>query len=260
MAIVVNYLTAGLVGVLINGSRMDLEYIVNSNWLPYSLFLGCIFIALFNVMAITTQKLGASVGSIANKMALVIPVVFAILVYNDQVNSLKIIGILLALAGILLSTLKPKTFKENYQKSDLLFPLILFIGSGFIDTYIKYVEEYLLKDSTEFQLFASFTFLTAFTIGLITIAMNKKHRSFKKQNFIGGLVLGTINFGSIYFLLETFRRSDLESSVIFPFNNVGVVILTTVLSLWIFKEKFNLMNKIGIAISVVAVILIAMGR
>lgn len=259
-AIVINYMVAAAFGFSLNAKSVDLSAIVNANWLPNAIVLGLIFILLFNVMALTTQKLGASVGSIANKMALVVPVVFAMLYYGDSVSILKISGIILALVGIFLSTLKPKALKDNFNKSDLLLPFILLIGSGFIDTYVKYTEEYYLSSSQDSQLFSASIFFTAFVFGLLTLIVRKKSRSMKGINITAGLVLGLVNYGSIYFLLETFRYSELESSVVFPFNNVGVVILTTVLSLFIFKEKFNRMNKIGIAFSVIAVILIAFGR
>ncbi len=258
-AIVFNYMIAGAIGLSINGKVLSNPSILDSSWIPYSLVLGCVFIILFNIMAITTQKFGASVGSIANKMALVIPVIFAVIYYGDSLSVLKVIGIFLALAGILLSTLKPKTLDQKFHKSDLLFPLILFIGSGCIDTYVKYVEEFLLSSSADKQLFASATFTTAFLIGAIVMIINKKKRVISAKNLLAGTVLGTVNFGSIYFLLEAFGQSNLESSVIFPFNNVGVVLLTAQLSYFLFKERFSPMNLIGIALSVVSVVLIAMG-
>jgi len=259
-AIVINYLTAGCIGFLMNFQEISALSLLDQHWLPYALLLGSIFIFLFNIMAITTQKLGASVGSIANKMALIIPVIFAIIYYNDQITFLKVLGIFFALAGILLSTLKPKTLDRSYHKSDLLYPLILFLGSGFIDTYMKFVETKLLTNSLEFQLFSSATFSTAFIIGAIIMLIDKKRRIIKLNNFVAGSVLGSINFCSIYFLLEAFRRSKLESSVIFPLNNVGVVILTVFFSAMLFKERFNLMNKTGILLSIIAVILIALGQ
>lgn len=259
-AIVFNYLAAGCLGFLLNSEQFSLEYIGSAKWFPYALFLGSIFIIMFNIMAITTQKLGASVGSIANKMALIIPVIFAMVYYNDDTGILKITGIIVALIGILFSTLKPKTFSESYNKSDLWYPLILLIGSGFIDTYIKYAEEYLLETSVDFQLFSATTFSTAFALGFITLLFQKRKRSFQLQNIGFGIFLGVINFGAIYFLLESFGKTNLESSVVFPINNVGVVLLTTLSSLLLFKEKFSRLNKLGIVISILAVILIAFGR
>ena len=105
-AIVVNYFIAGVTGFATLGEAPSFEKVTTSPWFINSLILGVVFISLFNIMAITAQKLGASVASIANKMALIIPVSFAIIYYNDVVNATKIAGIILAL-------IRQKTFSNT---------------------------------------------------------------------------------------------------------------------------------------------------
>lgn len=256
-AIVVNYFIAGLTGILVNGESIDLNKMLFSNWSINGLILGVVFISLFNIMAITAQKFGASVASIANKMALIIPVTFAIIVYGDLLNIVKAAGIILALIGVYLSTVKPSQENKQFDIKLFAIPIILFLGSGFIDTFLKYTQEYSLSTDQDSRLFTSLTFLTAFSIGLIVMLIDKSKRSLKAPSLIGGIVLGIINYGSIYFLIKTFDVANLESSVIFPINNMGVVILTTFLSLMLFKESFSTKNKIGVALSIIAIVLIS---
>ena len=256
-AIVINYFIAASTGVFSASDSFSIDYILNAPWLINSLILGFVFISLFNIMAITAQKLGASVASIANKMALIIPVTFAIFFYNDSVNILKVSGIILALLGVYLSTLKPKAIKGKIDWKLLLIPLLLFIGSGFIDTFLKFNQELYLNDNpVDAKLFSACTFLTAFTFGAITLIADKRKRNFNKATIIGGIILGVINFGSIYFLIQIFNHSTLESSVVFPINNIGVVLLTATASYFIFREKFSLKNKLGVLISIFSMILI----
>lgn len=256
-AIVVNYFVAGLTGILVNGESIDLDKMLFSNWSINGLILGVVFISLFNIMAITAQKFGASVASIANKMALIIPVTFAIIVYGDLLNMVKALGIILALIGVYLSTVKPSQENKQFDIKLFAIPIILFLGSGFIDTFLKYTQEYSLSTDQDSRLFTSLTFLTAFSIGLAVMLIDKSKRSLKAPSLIGGIVLGIINYGSIYFLIKTFDVANLESSVIFPINNMGVVILTTFLSLMLFKESFSIKNKIGVALSIIAIVLIS---
>ena len=256
-AIVINYFIAGVTGFATLGEAPSLKKISNAPWLFNSIVLGVIFISLFNVMAVTTQKLGASVASIANKMALIIPVSFAIFYYQDEVNAVKIIGIALALLGVYLSTYKTKVEGHKIDKRLLVIPIILFLGSGFIDTFLKYNQDaYLNTNSFDAKLFPAMTFLTAFIIGVVVMLVDKSKRSFTKNTLIGGVVLGVINYGSIFFLIQIFNHTSLESSVVFPINNMGVVLATAVASLIIFKEQFSLKNKVGIAVSILALSLI----
>ena len=256
-AIVINYFIAGVTGFATLGETPSFTKIASAPWLMNSLFLGVVFISLFNIMAVTAQKLGASVASIANKMALIIPVSFAIFYYQDEVNAIKIIGIALALLGVYLSTYKTKVEGHKIDKKLLVIPVILFLGSGFIDTFLKYNQDaYLNTNSFDAKLFPALTFLTAFTIGVVVMLIDKSKRSFSKNTLIGGVILGVINYGSIFFLIQIFNQTTLESSVVFPINNMGVVLATALASLLLFKEQFSLKNKIGIFVSLLALSLI----
>lgn len=261
-AIVINYLIAGITGFsTLAGESFNIERISSSPWFINALILGVVFISLFNIMAITAQKLGPSVASIANKMALIIPVTFAIFFYNDSISFLKFCGVFLALVGVYLATYKTKVANQKIDKKLLLIPLILFLGSGFIDTFLKYNQDlYLNQNAFDAKLFPAITFLTAFSIGALIMIADRSKRSFDKSTLIGGFILGVINYGSIYFLIQIFNHTSLESSIVFPINNMGVVLLTAFSSLMVFHEKFSLKNKIGVLVSVLALALIILSQ
>jgi multidrug transporter EmrE-like cation transporter len=48
----------------------------------------------------------------------------------------------------------------------------------------------------------------------------------------------------------------MESSTAFTLNNVGIVILSTLFGLFIFKEKLILKNWLGIVIAIVSILLV----
>jgi hypothetical protein len=48
-----------------------------------------------------------------------------------------------------------------------------------------------------------------------------------------------INFGSLYFLLETYDKVSLDKSAIMPINNLGIIIASAVFSLLLFSEKLK---------------------
>jgi len=78
-----------------------------------------------------------------------------------------------------------------------------------------------------------------------------------KKSLLFGLVLGIPNYFSIYILLKALEGSGLESSIVFPINNMGVVLVSTLISLIWFGEKLSIKNYIGVAISILAISLIA---
>ena len=73
-------------------------------------------------MALTSQKNGVSVAAVAGKMSIVIPVLFGIYLYDENLTIQKSIGIILALFAVLLTTSKEKTsVKKGLSYSQFCF-------------------------------------------------------------------------------------------------------------------------------------------
>ena len=75
------------------------------------------------------------------------------------------------------------------------------------------------------------------------------------RNIIGGMILGFLNFGTTYYLIMA--MGVFQSTVLFPVQNVGIVVLSALAGFIIFKEKLSVINWIGILLSIIAILLIA---
>lgn len=256
-AIVTNYLVAFFIGYSLSEVKLNLSEIPNQSWFFGALFLGLLFISVFNVMALTAQKNGLSVASVAGKMSVVIPILFGVFVYKENLGVVKIIGIVLALIAVYLTSTKGKT--KSVQKRYLLYPVLLFLGSGVIDTSIKYIETNYVKDGFV-PIFSATIFIFAFLFGILLVVFKKFTANSKLEwkNVIGGIALGIPNYFSIDFLLRALKTEGLESSTLFTINNVSIVLLTTLFGLLIFKEKLLPKNWIGIVMAVISIILVAL--
>ncbi|MFD0991904.1 EamA family transporter [Tenacibaculum geojense] len=256
-AIVTNYLVAFTIGFSLSESSVEIQQIPSQPWFLGAVLLGFLFISVFNVMALTAQKNGLSVASVSGKMSVVIPIIFGVFAYNESLNFVKVLGVLLALIAVYLTSMKE--VKLTNQKSYLLYPILLFLGSGIIDTSIKYVETTFVPNG-EVPIFSASIFLIAFCIGLCIVlyAVLIKKETFEFKNIIGGIVLGIPNYFSIAFLLKALKTKGLESSTLFTINNVSIVLLTTLFGLIIFKEKLLTKNWIGIVTAIVSIIIVAL--
>ena len=223
-------------------------------WFSGALFLGALFVSIFFVMAMTAQKNGVSVTSIAGKMSVVVPVFFGIILYNESVTFLKIVGIIMALIAVYLSSVKEEKSEKN---GTLLLPILLFIGSGTIDTLLKYIQENYVADE-DVSIFSGslFGIAGAFAFLILVIKTLKKIESFGYKNIIAGIILGVPNYYSIIFLIKALQNKNFESSTLFTINNVAIVVVSTLVGLFFFKEKFSVKNKIGVAMAVLAIILV----
>ncbi len=252
-AIVVNYITACICGSLLYEGQIRPSEIIQTDWFFAAIGLGFLFIAIFNVMALTAQKNGLSVASVASKMSVIIPVIFGIYVYNESIGSQKIIGIILALIAVYLTSVKQKD--DAILTQSIYLPIILFFGSGIIDTSVNH-----FAPDDGIPIFSATIFGIAAIIGFVILGYRTiKHKEyFKLKSVPFGITLGIVNYCSIYFLLKALRVDGFESSSLFTINNVAIVAISTLIGLLLFKEKISSKNWIGILIALVSIILVTL--
>lgn len=257
-AVVVNYLTCALIGSLfVDFEGFSLNNFVHQPYFYVALLLGSLFIIIFNLLGITSQKFNASVASISMKLALIAPVCMAFLFYGEEINTKKIIGVILALVAVFLSSIKEKKEGEPHHKiSEYALPLIVFLGSGVCDSLVQFAEQKYFQHGG-FELFAAFLFVVPFVLGfffVLTRILLKKD-TFSPRSILAGIILGIPNYGSIYFLIKSLNQW--ESSVIFPVNNLGIVLLTSMMGWLLFREKQSKVNMVGIGLASVSLLLLA---
>lgn len=255
-AIFINYVVAFLIGFYFSGNSISIAEVPSQPWFLGAVILGVLFVSIFFVMAMTAQNNGVSVASVAGKMSVVIPVFFGVFLYQETITSIKIIGIFIALIAVYLASYKKE--KTTTKNATFLFPILLFLGSGAIDTILKYVQITHVLES-EIAIFSGSLFGIAAFFGLLILVFQqlKKRSSFGIKNLIAGIILGIPNYFSIYFLLKALQIDDFESSTLFTINNVGIVVLSTVVGIVLFKEQFSWKNKIGIVLAILGIIMVA---
>ncbi len=257
-ALVLNYLIAAIFGVMLLPEPFEFLKIYQKSWFWISCILGFLFISLFYLMALISQKIGVSAASVSSKMSVVIPVTAAFVLYGDDITIAKVTGIILALAGIWLATIKEKSTIRNTAL--IWLPFILFLGSGTLDTLLKFSQNQLVPEHDE-MLFIPSIFAMAFVTGLLLQLFIP--RSIEKQapaykTWIGGTLLGIINYGSIFFIYNALAQQDVESSMVFPVANMGVVAASSLAGLLMFQERMSGKNWFGILLSIAAIALIAL--
>ena len=253
-AIVVNYVVAFFLGMLSANRIASVQTIGNQTWFFGAIVLGFLFVTVFTIMAKTSQYNGVSVASIAGKMSVVIPVIFGILVYKEGISFLKIMGIVMALVAVYLSSVKDGNEKN---KTNFLLPVLLFLGSGVVDAALKYVEaNYVSEHDVDF--FSGSIFGIAACLGTIILLVKyctlKEKLTFKSM--VAGLVLGVPNYYSIVFLIKALQNQNFDSSTLFIVNNVGTVVVSTFLGVLLFKETFSLKNRLGVVLAIAGIILV----
>lgn len=254
-AIVVNYFSACILGLLSYDAPIIITEIAKSKWFFGAFALGFLFIFVFNMIALTAQRNGLSVTSVATKMSVIIPIVFGIYMYNESTGLQKLIGISLALIAVYLASVKSKSIINS--KKELLLPAVVFVGAGIIDTSIKYIEtSYVSEHGIPIFSATIFGFAGFIGISILCFKAFKKEFRFEFKNIIGGTLLGIVNYYSIYHLLKALNHESFESSTLFTLNNVAIVLLSTLIGVFVFKEQISKKNWMGIFLAIVAIYLV----
>jgi drug/metabolite transporter (DMT)-like permease len=259
-AIVVNYTVCVITGVVFIGSFEPVLISEFRPWMLIAIILGGIFIGTFYLMAITTQRYGISVSSIASKMSLAIPVVFALFVFDIEskdFNFWNYTGLILALIAIYLSSYKTQDQQiHGHGKglSWLILPVLIFIFGGIIDTTINYTNyKYLTPEDA--PVFPIYIFASASLAGIITMFVRKS--KIRLSSIMGGIILGIINYFSIYFLLGALTAFQNDGAVVYPVLNMLIILGSALVSISLFGETLETRNKIGLLLSLIAIFLIS---
>jgi drug/metabolite transporter (DMT)-like permease len=261
-AIVFNYFACVITGSIINGSFPIDKLTFKEPSFPWAIVMGFIFVSLFNLVALTAQKLGVAIASVAYKLSLVIPFLFSIYLYDEVNTVVKTIGIGVALIAVVLTCYKPTGNSGSHRNnfSIFLLPVILFFGSGFLDTMIKYVEQTFLNSANNNDYLIT-AFLFAALVGsiLLGVQLLRKKQQFSWKSVIAGICIGIPNYLSIWCLLKVLKAYGTNSSAIIPINNMGIVLFSSVTAFILFKEKLTMVNWVGILFALGAIALIAYG-
>jgi drug/metabolite transporter (DMT)-like permease len=260
-AIVFNYWVCVLTGSLFLGEFPIGAQSIHQPWFPFALLMGFGFIMVFNLFGYCTKMEGITAATVANKLSLVIPVLFSVFLYAESLSLLHILGILIAFPAVYLAASSSEiSVQKDGQSFHFGWTLLLFLGSGLLDTAMKFVQQKHLSTQALQAIYSIHVFAVAGCIGtliLTYLVLTQKVRlSFR--NLIGGIALGIPNYFSIYFFVRMLNSNFLKSSALIPLSNVGVLFASSILALIVFKEKFNNKRWIGLALSVVVIVLLAL--
>jgi drug/metabolite transporter (DMT)-like permease len=267
VAIIINYITATVTGILFFDGPFEPHKILTSQWVYLCVPLGGIFIAVFYLIGQTAQRISLSTASVANKMSVVIPVLFSVFFIGESLSLLKTGGVVLALLAVYLSTRTApgKTVSEGTPASRLVWlPVLVFIGSGIIDTTINAANSFYIRSTEESALFSIATFLSAFIVGcfvlLYRIGTKRSGLSdiFNVKNIVAGVALGIPNYFSIYFIFKSLDAKIMTSAQLFPVLNLCNVAISAIVGWMIFKEKLSATNVAGIILALISIVIISM--
>lgn len=251
-AIVFNYFTAFFIGMGLYGGEWRPEFLESTDWMLAAVICGLLFISLFFIMGSSSQLNGVATTSVAVKMSMAASLIGMIVIFHTPLNSWNGTGILLAILGVFLVS-----YSKAEKASARWMLAVLFLGSGFLDLTIYFVQKFVL-DGMPGSIFSAFGLGIAGLFGSVILAyqLATGQRKFALKNVIAGLILGIPNYFSIYLLILSYQITGWKEITVLSITNVSVVIISALLGFLAFREKATPRKLIGLISAIFAIILL----
>lgn len=249
-AIAFNYIVAlSLSWFLLKPDFKGLEFtdfIAQSENTPIFLALGILLPSVFIIMSKAVEFAGIVRSDAAQRLSLFLPILAAFLIFHETLSQSKVVGIVLAFVGLFCLLSKPN------QQSAVDFRGVLglvgvWFGYGIIDILFKQVA----KSGGAFPTTLFIAFSLAACIMFIYLLF--KRTQWNVASFVGGIILGVLNFFNILFYIKAHQSFGSNPTLVFAGMNIGVICLGTITGALIFKEKISKVNWLGIVFSLSAI-------
>lgn len=259
-AIVLNYFVCFATGLIMMPKNQRFSLDLSQNWTWYCLLLGVGFIITFILSGLSTQKAGITATSLANNLSLVIPVLASLFLYNTTQKSLSPInylGLALAILAVALSSYQKNV--NSIQKIDWKLPIGVFLMYGITNSAINYLNIKFIPNPDLTVPVTLVMVLGAIISGsfLLGYRLIKKTEKLEWKNILAAVTLGVPNFLSFYLLIFALNSFGNSGAYVYPLYNIGVILISALVAFLFFKEKLSLLNKIGLFLAVLAIILIS---
>jgi drug/metabolite transporter (DMT)-like permease len=247
-AIAWNYSIAGLLTWLIY--RPEIPSMSESIF-PVYVILGILLPSLFVILAFSIRFTGIVRTDIAQRLSLFIPVIASFLIFYEEQSTIKIIGIAIAFLAIIFSI--PWQKDTEAKKSFWIYPVLVFIGMGIIDTLFKQIAKTTTIPFTS-SLLVVFIIAFVLSISYLLYLFLFKNMKFTLINMVCGWILGIANFGNILFYLKAHQDLAKQPSLVFSTMNIGVILLGSAVGVFIFREKLSRLNYVGILLALISIL------
>ncbi|MFD1805707.1 EamA/RhaT family transporter [Pasteurella oralis] len=248
-AIAFNYIVAlGLSYSLLKPDFKGLgftEFVVQSENAPVFFALGILLPTVFIIMSKAVEFAGIVRSDAAQRLSLFLPIVAAFFIFGEQLSQARLLGIILAFIALFCLLNKPTDTESNLR--GMIGLILVWFGYGIIDILFKQVA----KSGGAFPatLFISFVLAACVMFGYLLI----KREVFTVPSFIGGIILGGLNFMNILFYIKAHQSFSDNPTLVFAGMNIGVICLGTITGALVFKEKISKINGVGIVIGISAI-------
>ncbi|WP_317040842.1 EamA family transporter [Flavobacterium commune] len=222
---------------------------------PFGLYLslGILLPVVFLFLIASIKNIGIVKTDAAQRLSLFVSIVAAWLLFKEDFTVTKITGILIGFLALFCVLNKT----DDSDKSNLKYPVLVFLGFGIIDILFKKVAAFNAVPYTT-SLFIIFCVAFFFMFWTVFYEVIVRKRGFEIKNLTFGFLVGCFNFGNILFYLKAHQAFSTNPSTVFAGMNMGVILLGSIVGVVVFKEKLSKLNYTGLVLALLSILFIVL--
>lgn len=203
--------------------------------LVYALLYGMMLVGAQWCYTVALFRGNIAICATVYSLAFMLPTLSGMVFWSEQVTVFKVLGFLTAILALVCSLRKTEAAKA---KESYVLPLLLAMlcsgGLGIMQK-VQQLSPY-PEQRTEFVCIA---FCLATVMSLLASFRTEKKAQRPLSRVHGGAAIGIGTCFAICNLLNTYLAGKLDSAIFFPTLNVGAILLSTVIGLIAYKERFS---------------------
>ncbi len=215
--------------------------------LGLGLISGVLYLVGFLFMQWNMRENGVVLTTTFNRLGVIVPIIMAMVVFKEAPALVQIVGIVIALAAIVLMQFE----KGSVTKGDkMIWLYVMLLTSGFTESLTNIYDEIgnpILKDN-----YLLYTFFAALICA--TILMLREGKKVTGWDLLFGVIIGVPNYYSSYFMFEALKT--VPAVIAYPVASVGTILAICVGSVILFKEKVSNQKKFALVLVMAAMVLL----
>lgn len=222
----------------------------NVKILPFSLAFAAAYVTamIAGVLAIGCGSL--SLTSLIVSYSLLIPALYGLIFLDDPIGLGFYPGILLLVISLLLINKHEEKKKINFKW--IIYVILAFLGNGMCSVFQK-MQQVAFEGAYKNELMILALVTGAVVLTIISFIKDGKQMStYIKNGWLFGLLSGMFN--GIVNLFVMVLSGRMSASLMFPLISAGGIIVTYLISRWIYKEELTKKQLVGFILGIASVI------
>ena len=226
----------------------DGEMLIYSVLLSTAYFFGVIF----SHLSLVSGPL--SITALVNSFAMIIPMATGIIFYGEDLTLTLIVGFSFLVTSLVL--MNAKKSEERLTLKWFVYVVFAFVGNGMFSVILSLYQR-MSGAREDDQLMAIAMFVSAILIlGISAVKERDEFKESFRHGWHRATATGCLNGGANLCSLMVMRIMNI--SLISPISSGGAVVLSSLVGVFVYKERLSIRQYVGIAFGTLSVVLMSL--